>query len=122
VTEAPAQSPTESQVRGALKRYKVMAFVTGTFLLILCVDMILKYIVGVDNPTFLSVADSIAIIHGWIFIIYLFTVVQLWLQQRWGFGRLVTMGLGGIIPFLSFIIEGRIEREVLGNLAAREAA
>lgn len=116
------QAPAESKVRGALKRYKVMAFVTGTFLLILCVDMILKYIVGVDNPTFLSVADAIAIIHGWIFIIYLFTVVQLWMQQRWRFGRLVTMGLGGIIPFLSFIVERRIEREVLGSLAGQEAA
>jgi len=36
--------------------------------------------------------------------------------------ELLLLALGGIIPFLSFILEGRVAREVRQYLAQREAA
>jgi hypothetical protein len=33
----------------------------------------------------------------------------------------VTIALGGVIPFLSFFVEARINREVKAYLASREA-
>ena len=121
MTDAPHEAPErdsaqlDPRTRGALTRYRVMAFVTGTFLLILCVNMILKYVVNIDNPTFLEVSGWIAIVHGWIYVVYLLTVVQLWLRQHWSLGRLFTMALGGVIPFLSFVVEHRVSREVLAT-------
>ncbi len=102
----------DSKVRGALARYRVLAIVTGTFLLLVTAGVILKYVAGVENPTIDSVTSWIAIVHGWIFIVYLVTCVHVWILKKWGLGRLVTMALGGIVPFLSFVVERRIAREV----------
>lgn len=112
----PALDPS---VPGALLRYRVMAIVTGSFLLLLTAVVILKYVVGWDNPTFLSIGSTIAIVHGWIYVVYLATVVMLWLKMRWGLGRLVVMALGGIIPFLSFVLEHRFAAEVAAERAGK---
>ena len=42
--------------------------------------------------------------------------------MRWQLPRFLLLALGGIIPFLSFILEGRVAREVRQYLAQREAA
>lgn len=94
---APQQPLTRQQrlaARGpaALRRYRVMALITGTMLLALCVEMLLKYGLSVDGP----VLDAIAWIpfaHGWIYVAYLVTVLDLWSLVGWGFGRLATMVL-----------------------------
>ena len=100
------------RVAGALTRYRVMAIVTGTFLLAVFAGLILKSAFGFDNPTFVSITVFIAVAHGWIFMVYLATVIHLWLLMRWGFLRLIVMALGGIVPFWSFFVEHRIAAEV----------
>ena len=123
MTEAPA-TPTDgpatddSKTRGALGRYRVMAFVTGTLLLIVTVNVILKYVVGVDNPRYLEITAAIAVLHGWVFVVYAFTCVQLWIRMKWRLGRLATMVAGGVVPVMSFIVERKVRREVLAGLAA----
>lgn len=101
------------RVEGALKRYSVMAYITGTFLLLLCLEMILKYIVfavaDIDAPGWFTV---IAIAHGWIFIVYCLTCLDLGVKARWEPVKWVTTILAGVIPVLSFVLEGRRRREV----------
>ena len=50
----PAATPERKRrVRGALTRYSVMAYITGVMLLLLCVEMIIKYIgypIILDRP------------------------------------------------------------------------
>lgn len=114
-----AQSATaHDKIRGALGRYRVMAFVTGSFLLLLTVNMILKYLVGIDNESFVQFASVVAIVHGWIFVVYAATCAHLWILMRWRLGRLATMVAGGVVPALSFIVERRVRREVLASLSA----
>ena len=95
----------DPRVSGALTRYRVMAVITGTFLLTLLTLTAIKYIQqaggGTANSTLLTVQGAVGIIHGWIYVIYLITTIHLWLLMHWGLGRLVVMGLGGIVPFLS---------------------
>ena len=117
-----SEVPLEPKVRGVLMRYKVMAFVTGSMLLLLCLVTLLKYTVLDGNDDFDSFATLVGIIHGWIYMVYLFTCAHLWVVKRWRFGRLVTMALGGVIPFLSFIIERRVELQVRGDAAQAEVA
>jgi integral membrane protein len=109
--------------RARLTRYRVMAFVTGTMLLVLCLEMVLKYVFhagGVDasgspEPV---LGTWIAIVHGWIYVVYLVTVVQLWSAMRWSLGRLVTMALAGVVPVMSFILERRVHAEAVARLDA----
>lgn len=117
---SPARAATASAVTpGALLRYRVMAFITGTLLIVVFLGL-LRY-VGVFERTdgveeFFGI---LAQVHGFIYIVYVATVLQLWLQARWGYGRLATMFLGGVVPLLSFFIEHRVTREVR---AAQEAS
>ena len=115
LTEARA-----GKIRGALTRYRVMAIITGTFLLVLTAVTLVKYI-GLwvfewENDAFLSVALTIGIVHGWIFVVYLLTCIDLWTKMKWQFGRLVYMALGGVIPVLGFFIEVKLAREVKNGL------
>lgn len=113
MTDAP-----DARIPGALSRYRVMAVITGSFLLAVTLGMILKYVVGIDNPTFVDVTGWIAIVHGWIYMVYLVTTMHLWLLKHWGLGRLVVMALGGVIPLLSFFLERRIADEIAAEHAA----
>ena len=108
----------DGKTRGALGRYRVMAFVTGTLLLIVTLNVILKYMVGVDNARYLEITSMIAVLHGWVFVVYAFTCVQLWTRMKWRLGRLATMVAGGVVPVMSFIVERKVRREVLAGLAA----
>ncbi len=100
--------------RGSAQRYRIMAWVTGTMLLALCVEMILKYLLHVD----VGLLKWIPIAHGWIYVIYLVTVVDLWSKMRWNFKRLTTMVLAGVVPVMSFILERTVYADAQAKIAA----
>lgn len=110
-----------AKVRSAFARYRVMAFVTGVWLLLLCAELILKYVFqagGVDasgepGPV---IGRWVAFAHGWIYVIYLVTVFDLWSRMRWGFGRIVVMIAAGVVPVLSFVVERKAGRWVSAGL------
>jgi integral membrane protein len=58
--------------------------------------------------------------HGWIYVVYLVTVADLWSKMRWGFGRLVTMVIAGVVPVMSFVLEKKIHTEAEAKLVALE--
>jgi integral membrane protein len=47
------------------------------------------------------------IVHGWLYVFYLYTDFRLWTETRWSFSRFVIIALGGVVPFLSFFTERR---------------
>jgi integral membrane protein len=137
LTDAP-------RIRLALKLYRISAYVTGTLLLLLVLEMILKYtpisreiyffspqgLVALVpyNPadhrlavTGLDVSTGILIAHGWLYVVYLFMDFRLWSLMRWPFTRLIAIALGGVVPFLSFIVEHFISRRARLELAELEA-
>jgi len=103
---------------GALSRYRVMAFVTGGFLLLLCLEMVLKYVLRLNGDEAV-LGDWIAIVHGWIYVLYLVTVVDLWSSLRWRFGRLLALIAAGVVPLLSFWAERRTTSDVRALMAQR---
>lgn len=109
----------ESTLSGTLHRYRIMAYITGSFLLLLTAVTLIKYI-GLafdwENEGFWGFATAVGIVHGWIFIVYVAACAFLWMRMKWSFGRLVTMVLGGVVPGLSFVMERRISREVAASL------
>lgn len=110
------------KIRSALTRYRFMAIFTGSFLVLLTVVTLVKYIgdwvFDWQNEAFLSVALTIGIVHGWIFVVYLITCIDLWTRMKWSFGRLIYMAMGGVIPVWGFFIEQKLAREVKGKLNA----
>ncbi|NTW41859.1 MAG: DUF3817 domain-containing protein [Cellulomonadaceae bacterium] len=106
---------------GALRRYRVMAWVTGGMLLVLCVEMAVKYLLHADASVLRWIA-WIPFAHGWIYVVYLVTVIDLWSVMRWRFGRLVTMVLGGVVPVMSFVVERRVHVEGLAQIAVGRPA
>lgn len=121
-----------SRIRLALRLYRVTSIITGSFLLLLCLMMVFRYILGVDielggpfgflylNPreqiTAINLSTIILIVHGWFYVFYVLADFNLWSPMRWGPLRLLVMFSGGVIPFLSFILERRIHREVVAQL------
>ncbi|MCI2957875.1 DUF3817 domain-containing protein [Agromyces atrinae] len=134
------------RIRGALKFYMICSVITGVMLLLLTVEMILKYAFHLELFAFgagglLSFAEmretadglestgdganlstGILIAHGWFYVVYLFSCFRVWSLMRWTFPKFLLLASGGIVPFLSFFLEARTAREVNTYLASREAS
>ncbi|MGW6197571.1 DUF3817 domain-containing protein [Kribbella sp. NPDC055110] len=109
-TSAGAQ-PLTPAVRGALTRYRVIAYVVGVMLLVLLfVAMPLKYL-G-DNPSAMNVVGPL---HGFLYVVYLLGTFDLFRRVRWSLPRLLLMAIAGTIPFLSFYAERKTTHELLGR-------
>ncbi|MFE3292292.1 DUF3817 domain-containing protein [Rhodococcus sp. NPDC059234] len=98
VTTTPARDT--KKIAGALLRYRVLAYATGIWLLVLTAEMVAKYIFKVDN-----LPSWIAIVHGWVYFVYLILTMDLAVKVRWSAGRTVGTLLAGTVPFLSFFVE-----------------
>lgn len=123
------------RIRRTVAVYKVSSIITGTFLLLLVLMMVLRYGLGVDielNPAYgllltpkelitgVNLSTAILIAHGWLYVLYLGTDFVLWRQIRWSFGKFLFIALGGVIPLLSFFLERRVPREALAAIAHLE--
>ena len=110
-TSAAGPQPLTPAVRGALMRYRVIAYVVGVMLLLLlCVAMPLKY--QADD---LGAMNVIGPMHGFLYVVYLLGTFDLFRRVRWSFPRLVLMAVAGTIPFLSFYAERKTSHELLGR-------
>ncbi|GAA2824975.1 DUF3817 domain-containing protein [Nonomuraea rubra] len=103
-------------MESALKPFRVLAYVVGVMLLVLCVGMVLRY--GLGEP---SLSQTIAPIHGGLYMIYLIAVMNLGMKARWSWPYMAGIMLGGTVPFLSFYVERRVTQRVQAALAAAEA-
>ena len=113
--------PWARKAAGATARYRVLAWITGSMLLVLCVEMILKYVFHAAGYNAEGKLNSvlgawIAYAHGYVYIVYLVTVFQLWFTMRWRLGRLVTMAAAGVVPVMSFILERTVHTQALARI------
>ncbi|GAB2681485.1 DUF3817 domain-containing protein [Kribbella swartbergensis] len=107
-TSATPKKPLTPAVRGALTRYRVIAYIVGVMLLLLLfVAMPLKYFA--DDP---SAMDIIGPMHGFLYMVYLLATFDLFRRVRWSFARLILIALAGTIPFLSFYAERKTTQEL----------
>ncbi|CAN5359392.1 DUF3817 domain-containing protein [soil metagenome] len=95
-------------MRTSLIRFRVMAWVVGVMLILLVlVAMPLKYLAGSPGLT-----ELIALPHGFLYAIYLLCTLDLGTKSAWPFRRTVLVMLAGTIPFLSFVAERKVTREL----------
>jgi hypothetical protein len=67
------------------------------------------------------VSLTILIVHGWLYVVYLLACYRLWNLMRWRFFDFLLLALGGIVPVLSFILEGVFTRRTRKFLAQHAA-
>ena len=87
-------------VRAALTRYRVLAYATGVFLLLLTAHMVLKY--GFDTE---GLGAWLPITHGWLYLVYVIVAVDLWFRTRLPLGTMILVVIAGTVPFMSFVAE-----------------
>ncbi len=117
--DVSAISPDEvAAIRGALLRYRVMAYLVGTLLVVLvCVGVPLKYFA--DNG---AVVTWTGVPHGWLYMVLIITAYDLGRRVHWPWLRLILIALAGTIPFLSFVAEHYARTDVNARLASAELA
>lgn len=105
-------------VKGALIRYRVMAWVVGCLLVVLvCIGMPLKYNWGDGR-----VVQWTGIPHGWLYAVLLITAYDLGRRVGWSLKWFILIMLAGTVPFLSFVAEHFATKNVRATLARSEAA
>lgn len=120
-TTTPPQVPPLSReavpgVRGALIRYRVMAYLVGALLVVLVVvGMPLKYLGGND-----LVVTWTGVPHGYLYMVLLATAYDLGRRVHWPWGRLIVIALAGTVPFLSFWAEYSARKDVQARIRRAE--
>ena len=69
-----------------------------------------------------NISVAVLIVHGWMYVVYLMSNFRLWSLMRWPFAKIILLALGGVVPFLSFIVEKKFHAEVEAELAANPQA
>jgi len=88
---------------GALVRYRVLAYVVGTLLVVLVLGVI------ISNRTIEVVLGTA---HGYLYIALLLTIADLWRRRRFPLVWVLMVALAGTIPFLSFVAERQVTARV----------
>ncbi len=108
-------------VERALTRYRVLAWIVGSGLLVLVVvGMPLQYGAG-----FPAVVTIVGPLHGVAYMVYLVCAFDLARRSRFSVGQMLAMLCAGFLPVLAFVIERRVSRRVeaaLGEARVRVGA
>ncbi len=101
-------------MNGAFLRYRVMAWVTGVVLATATVWLVV-------GRLFLDYGDPNArpgfygllwIGHGWLYVLYLITGVDLAFRVRYSVPRTLLILIAGTVPFASFFAEAAVHRDL----------
>lgn len=98
-------------LRTTLGRYRVLAWVVGVGLVILCcVGVPLRYLAGQS-----AVVAVVGPLHGFLYIVYLLATLDLAVRYRLPLWRLLVTALAGTVPFASFVVERWTSRDLAGQ-------
>jgi integral membrane protein len=102
---------------GALARYRVMAFIVGTGLAILCFVGIPLQVIGGNKWPWTAVVEIVGPVHGIFYIIYLLTCLDLAGRARFRTAQLLGMVCSGLVPLLAFYMEAKVTERVRRQIA-----
>ena len=108
-------------MRGAVLRYRVMAYVTGVVLMVLCFVGIPLQVFAHDD----AVVNYVGTTHGILYLIYLAAAYMMTHQvgMKLASPQTIIVLLAGTIPVLTFVVERWMTRRYINPaLAAAEAS
>ena len=104
-------------MRAAVLRYRVMAYITGVVLIILCFVGIPLQVI--DNNT--VIVNDVGTLHGCLYIIYIIVAYLLTRRLRLAIGPTVLVLLAGTIPVLTFVVERWLSHKYIDPALAAAA-
>jgi integral membrane protein len=107
LAQPPVPADRVAAASGALKRYRVMAFVTGVVLLLGCLALVLK---ALDVPHMEPATGIVWVAHGYLYLVYVVVTAMLGVKLRWPLLRFALVMLAGTIPTMSFVAEHFVTR------------
>jgi integral membrane protein len=105
-------------VDAAVLRYRVMAYVTGVVLIVLCGAGIPLQLVAHNDV----IVNDVGTLHGFLYIIYLIVAYLLARKLRLGVGPTIPLLLAGTIPVLTFVVERWMMRSYINPARQAQAA
>lgn len=105
-------------MRAAALRYRVMAYITGVLIMVVCfVGIPLQ--VAADNPW---IASNVGTVHGFLYIVYIIVAYILAQKLKMRFWPTILLLLAGTIPILTFFVERWMNRTYIAPALAAESA
>lgn len=86
-------------------RFRVIAFMEGLSYLLLGVTMVLKYQYNIMKPNYV-----VGMIHGVLFILYVFLLVQVGFRYKWNISKLMWGFVASLVPFGTFYADVKLFR------------
>jgi integral membrane protein len=86
-------------IGGALLRYRIMAYVVGTAL------VLLVFVAIPLNHSHPEVGKLLGPVHGFLYIIYLAAALDMARRCRFALWQMAAMIGAGLVPLLAFVIE-----------------
>ncbi len=90
-------------IKTPLGRFRLVAFLEGLSYVLLGLTMVLKYKYAMPEPN-----RVVGMAHGVLFIAYIFLLIQVSINHKWGFGKVVLAFLASLVPFGTFYAEKKI--------------
>ena len=100
--------PLPRSIKGALLRYRILAWVVGVGLVVLVLIGVPLQTAGHND----SVVKIVGPLHGFLYMLYLVLVLDLARRCRWNPIRMILVMAAGTVPFLSFVAEHYTTRAV----------
>jgi integral membrane protein len=94
-------------VQAALTRYRVIAYVVGVALLLLTAGVFVQ-VFGHDK----TLVEIVGPVHGFLYIGYVILGYDLGRRAGWPLSKILLVLLAGVVPFLTFVAERRVTREL----------
>ncbi|GLZ80171.1 membrane protein [Actinorhabdospora filicis] len=112
-------------MKAALTRYRIMAYIVGTMLILLFfVAMPLRYLSpdGSDlESTGVLMSAIIGPVHGFLYVVYLICAFDVSRRAGWPLPKTLGVLISGTIPVVSFVAERWVRRQVEPRLVAEAA-
>ena len=126
-----ARPASGQSLSGSLTRYRVLAYATGVFLLMLTLHVILQVVQWKADDIPYGQAEGlgrwipggdvwIPATHGWLYLAYVVASVDLWMRTRLPAGRMFLVVLAGTVPVMSFVAERWVTAKVRPLLPATQ--
>ena len=105
-------------MRAAVLRYRVMAYITGVLIIVVCFVGIPLQIAA--HNTF--IVNQIGTVHGYLYIVYVIVAYILAQKLKMKLWPTILLLLAGTIPILTFFVERWMNRTYIAPALAAESA
>lgn len=105
-------------MRAAALRYRVMAYITGVLIIVVCFVGIPMQVAAHN----VWIVKYVGTVHGWLYILYIVVAYILAQKLKMKAGPTVLLLLAGTVPILTFYVERRMQRKYIAPALAAESA